>query len=151
MHAQKHRTNYRKHWIKIIIRSLSRQIWKWVYQYNNSCDKRFYKRCMHTYIPRENQNSLESIVKFVPCCYPATVFGNFVRNKIANFWWNCWWLLTSEIRLFHWIRIMNFYRTCKDFRVSLGDSIARTSDSWVYLKQIKDWFGRVYERDIRKL
>ena len=133
MHAQKHRTNY-----------------EWVFQYN-SCDRRFYKRCMHTYTPRENQNSLESIAKIVPCCYPATVFGNFVSNKIANFWRNYWWLLTSEICLFHWIRIMNFYRKLQRFcfRTSLRDSIARTSDSWVYLKQIKDWLG-LYERDIRK-
>ena len=36
------------------------------------------------------------------------------------------------------------------FRMSLRDSIARTSDFWVYLKQIKDWVGRIYERDIRK-
>ena len=36
---------------------------------------------MHMYTPRENKNSLD----YIPCCYPATAFGNFVPNKIANF------------------------------------------------------------------
>ena len=118
IYMQKHRTNYRKHRIKIITHSLSQayRVWKCVFQYN-SCDRRFYIRYMHTYILKENQNLLKS--NCIARCYPRVIFGNFVPNKIVNFWRNCMILLTSEIRLFYWFKIMNFFKLPKILLLSI--------------------------------